>query len=218
MMIARWGLTRILWRQAMPATLAGSLGLCVYCLAWPDVMTSRDPWPGLIVLLQCVLLAALLGRFETPPFAFLYSRGYSRDALWGHVMLTSGLSVLAALMPAWLIVWTGLRSRLHDLLESPYFPIMAPREAWVPLIWLGLYVLLVPACHYAWVRRAQPTRGSQGGNLAVVGVLAALLFGFDLVRRLDGWFAWLCGLLYAAAVVCLLLGGRSLHRSLEVRS
>ena len=202
----------------MPATLVGSLGLCVYCLAWPDVMTARDFWPGMIVLLQCLLLAALLGRFETPEFAFLYSRGYTRDALWGHVMLASALSALAALVPAWLIVWTGLRSHLHDLLESPYFPIMAPREMWVPLIWLGLYVLLVPACHCAWIRRAQPTGGSQGGALAVVGILVALLVGFDLVRRLDGWFAWLCGLLYAAVVVCLLLGGRSLHRSLEVRS
>ena len=217
-MIARLGLTRILWRQAMPATFVGGLGLGLYALAWPDVMTTRDPWPGLIVLAHCLLLAGLLGRFETPAFAFTYSRGYSRNALWGHMMLASGLSVLAAMLPACLIVWTGLRSHFHDLLHSPYFPVMAPRETWVPLIWLGLYLLLVPACHYAWIRRAQPTRGSHGGSLVVIGLLAAMVVGFDVIRHLDAWFAWLAGVLYAAALVCLVLGGRALHRSLEVRS
>jgi len=203
----------------MPVTLLGGLGLGLYALAWPDVMTTRDPWPGLIVLAQCLLLAGVLGRFETPAFAFTYSRGYSRNALWGHMMLASGLSVLAAALPACLIVWTGLRSLAHDrVLRSPYFPVMAPREVWVPLIWLVIYLLLVPACHYAWIRRAQSTRGSQGGNLVVVGMLVALVLGFDMIRYLDGWFGWLCGLLYVAMVVCLVLGGRALHRSLEVRS
>jgi hypothetical protein len=215
----RWGLLTILWRQALPATLVGGLGLGLFSLAWPDVLTPREPWPVLIMLTQCLLLTVLLGRFETPSFAFLYSRGYSRDALWGHMMLTSALSVLAAWLPAGLIVWTGLRSLLHDrLLHSPYFPIMAPREVLVPLVWLGLYLLLVPAFHYAWIRRAQPTKGRQGGNFAIVGLLAALLVGFDMVYYLDGWFAWLSGVLYVAVVACLVIGGRLLHRSLEVRS
>ena len=218
-MAIRLGLTRILWRQALPATLLGAVGLGAYVLAWPGVMTPRDPWPGLIVLLQCLLLAAMLWRFETPSFAFVYSRGYSRDALWGQMMLTSGLSVLAALLPAGLIVWTGLRSLVHDLLlHSPYFPIMAPRETWVPLVWLGLYLLLVPACHYAWIRRAQPTKGRHGGSLVAVGLLAALVVAFDMFRHLDGWLAWLSGVLYVAVIVCLVLGGWTLHRSLEVRA
>lgn len=215
----RWGLLRFLWRQALPATAVGTLGLGLLALLWPDVLTPREPWPGLIVLGQCLLLAILLGRFETPSFAFVYSRGYSSDALWGHMMLTSTVSVMTAWLVASLVLWTGLRSLLHDqLLHSPYFPIMAPRETWVPLVWLGLYVLLVPACHYAWIHRAQPTKGRQGGNFVVVGLLAALLVGFDIVRYLDGWFAWLAGVLYVAVVACLFLAGRTLHRSLEVRA
>ena len=215
----RWGLLKVLWRQAMPATAIGALGLALFSLAWPDVMTPRDPWPGLIVLAQCLLLGVLFGRCESPSFAYVYSRGYSRDALWGHMMLASALSVLTAWLVAGLVVWTHLRSLLHDrLLHSPYFPIMAPRETWVPLVWLGLYLLLAPACHYAWIRRAQPTKGGQGGNFVVVGLLAALLVGFDMVRYLDGWFAWLAGASYVAVVACLVLGGRVLHRSLEARA
>ena len=215
----RWGLLTILWRQTLPATVVGGLSLGLFSLAWPDVLTPRDPWPGLIILAQCLLLAVLLGRFETPWFAFLYSRGYSRDGLWGHMMLVSALSVLAAWLVAALIVWTGLRCLLHDrLLHSPYFPIMAPREISMPLVWLGLYLLLVPAFHYAWIRRAQPTKGRQGGNFAVAGLLAALLVGFAMVYYLDGWLAWLSGVLYVAVVACLILGGRVLHRSLEVRA
>ena len=215
----RWGLLTILWRQTLPATVVGGLSLGLFSLAWPDVLTPRDPWPGLIILAQCLLLAVLLGRFETPWFAFLYSRGYSRDGLWGHMMLVSALSVLAAWLVAALIVWTGLRCLLHDrLLHSPCFPIMAPREISMPLVWLGLYLLLVPAFHYAWIRRAQPTKGRQGGNFAVAGLLAALLVGFAMVYYLDGWLAWLSGVLYVAVVACLILGGRVLHRSLEVRA
>ena len=218
MMSIRWRLLRILWRQAMPATMIGALGLAVFSLAWPDVLTTHEFWPGLIVLVQCVLLAVMLGRFDTPSFAYLYSRGYPRDALWGHMMLASALSVLTAWLVAGLVIWTGLRSLLHDRLLSPYFPIMAPLETWVPLVWLGLYVLLIPACHYAWIRRSQPTRGRQSGNLVLVSLLAALSLGFDMVHYLDGWFAWLSGALYVAVVACLILGGRVLHRSLEVRA
>ena len=75
MMSVRWRLLRILWLQAMPATAIGGIGLAVFSLAWPDVLTTHDFWPGLIILAQCVLLAVMLGRFDTPSFACLYSRG-----------------------------------------------------------------------------------------------------------------------------------------------
>lgn len=216
----RWGLLRILWWQAMPATVVGC-GLSVYVLFWPDVITPRDPLPGpgVIVLAHCLLLTTLLGSFQTPSFAFVYSRGYSRDGIWAHVMLTSALSVLAALLPACLVVWAGLRSFVQDhVFQSPYFPVMAPRETFAPLMWAGLYVLLVPALDYAWIRRAQPTRGGHGGSLVVFGLIAALAVAWDLVRYFNTWFAWLSAGLYAVAVVSLVLGGRALHRSLEVRA
>lgn len=215
----RPGALKYYWRQGLPATITGGLGLGLLSLFWPDVLTSHTPWPGLIVLAQCLLLSMLFGRCESSSFAYLYSRGYSRDSLWKHMLTASALSVLATWLLASLIIWTGARSLLHDqLLHSPYFPIMAPRETWVPLVWFGLYLLLVPACHYAWIRRAQPTRGGQGGSCVVAGLLVTLLVGFNMVRYLDGWFAWLSGALYVVTVTCLVLGGRTLHRSLEVRA
>ena len=99
-MIVRRGLLRILWREALPATLFGVLGLSAYALLWTDVMTVSDDWPALLIFVQCLLLVALLGRSASPAFAFTYSRGYSRDVLWGHTMLASALSVLAAWLPA----------------------------------------------------------------------------------------------------------------------
>lgn len=215
----RWGLLKILWRQALPATIIGVFGLGLFTLAWPEVLTARNPWAFLIILVQGLRLNQLLGRFETPSFAFLYSRGYSRDAIWGHLMLTSFLSALVAWLIAGSLLWSGLRSLVQDQLQhSPYFPIMAPHEFSTPLVWLALYLLLVPAFHYSWIRRAQPTRGRLGGNFVIVGLLAAILVGFDMVYYLDGWFAWLCVVLYVAVLTCLILGSWLLHRSLEVRA
>ena len=215
----RWGLLKILWRQALPATIIGVLGFSVLTLVWPEVLTSRNPWAILIVIAQCFKLAQLSGRFESPTFAFLYSRGYSRDALWLHLMLTSFLSAMAAWLVAGSILWSGLRSLVQDQLQhNPFFPIMAPREFSAPLLWLGIYLLLIPAYHYVWIRRAQPTRGSLSGYFVIIVLLAALLVGFDMVYYLDGWFAWLAGASYALVVACLILGSWLLHRKLEVRA
>ena len=218
-MIVRRGLLRILWREALPPTLLGALGLSAYALLWPDVMVMADVWPALLILVQCRLLASLLGRYNSPAFAFLYSRGYSRDALWSHIMLASALSILVGCLPAALIVWTGLRSIVHvRLFHSPYFPIMAPIENWVPLAWLGLCMLLASAFHYAWIRRAQPTTGEFSGRFLSVAILVALVTVFNMIPYFHGWFAWLSGVSYVVVLVCLVFGGRALHRSLEVRT
>jgi hypothetical protein len=201
--------------------LLGALGLGVYSTLWANVITVRDiwPWPALLVFAQCLLFIRLLGRSDTSAFAFLYSRGYSRDVLWGHAMLVSVLSVVAAWLPAALIVWSGLRSTIHDrLFESPDFPVMAPCETWIPLSWLGLYLLLAPAFHYAWIRHAQPTKGGFGGVFLSTGIALALLMSFSEVSYFTGWFALLSGVSCVAVVICLVLGGRVLHRSLEVRA
>ncbi|MBN2579026.1 MAG: hypothetical protein JXB10_08555 [Pirellulales bacterium] len=210
----RHGLLRIYWRQALPATGWGLLSLTLYALICPGVMSWRDLLPMQFIGLQCLLLAILLGRFNTPAFAFLYSRGYSRNQLWGHLMLVSVLSVFIAWLPAALTVWSGLRSSLHDWFQSPYFPVMAPREALVPWIWLGIYLVFLPAFHYAWIRLAQPTRGQNGGILAAGAMIAALL----AVYSMNGWFAWPCVGTFSLMVPVFLLGARMLHRNLEVRA
>jgi hypothetical protein len=218
-MIFKRGLLRIYWHQTLPATLTGILGLSAYTLAWPEVMTSHDPWPWLLLLLQCLLLAALLGRFHTPTFAFLYSRGYSRDSLWAHMMLVSFLSIVVGWLPAALIVWTGLRRLIQDrLFYSPYFPIMASYETRVPILWLAGCILLTAAFHYIWIRRSQPTKGQRGGQFVTVGLIAASITVLNLVSYYQGWLAWLLGVAYALVLICLILGGLVLHRSSEVRT
>jgi hypothetical protein len=208
------------WRQSLPATVLGALSLTIYVLFHQNVMIWRDSLPLYFVGFHCLLLAWLLGRFNTPAFAFLYSRGYSRDQLWGHMMLASVISALAAWLPAALIVWTGLRSHLFDLLENPYFPVMAPLETIVPLAWLVFYFMLMPIFHYVWIRYAQPTRGRLGGLIAAAVILFAFTMSFDLNRApfLNEWIFWLMGLTFAAAIFCTLYGGRTLHRFLEVRA
>jgi hypothetical protein len=203
----------------MPAMLTGMFGLGLYALLWPDVMDWRDVWPWLAVFVQCLWLAASLGRFQTPAFAYFYSRGYSRDALWTCKMLVSVLSILVGWLPAALIVWTGLRSVIRDrLFLSPYFPIMAAYETWVPVSWLAVCLLLTAAFHYVWIRQAQPTKGQQSGLFVAVGLIFALVTIFNSVNFYHGWIAWLLGVSYAIVLICLVLGGRVLHRSLEVRT
>jgi hypothetical protein len=213
------GLLRILWRQALPATLLGTLALGSYALFWPYVMTGHDVWPWLAVLVHCLLLAGLLGRFGSPAFGFLYSRGYSRDALWGHIMLASALSFLTAWLPLALILWTGLRSVIHDnVFQSPYFPVMAPCEHWTPWAWLALYLLLMSAFHYVWIRSAQPTRGSSSGVFLAFALIVALVTAGNMNAYLDAWFTCLSAVSYIVVLVSLLFGARALHRSLEVRT
>jgi hypothetical protein len=218
-MIVRRGLLRILCRQALPATLFGALGLSAYTLLWPELMKMYDFWPVLLVVLHCLLLALLLGRFTSPAFAFIYSRGYTRDALWGHILLASALSILAGWLPAVLIVWTGLRSVVHDhLFQSPYFPIMAPCETWVPLAWLALYPLLASAFHYAWIRSAHPSRGGRGGYYVLPVLYVGVAMSSDIVPFLPRYAGWLLGISYVVVMVAAVLGGRTLHRNLEVRA
>jgi hypothetical protein len=175
--------------------------------------------PWLLVLAHCLLLTMLLGRFRSPVFAFLYSRGYSRDVLWGHMMLASAMSILTGWLPAAIILWTGLRSVVHDhLMQSPYFPVMAQCEFAVPLIWIALYLLLTPAFHYAWIRRAQPTRDEGAGGVTAFMVVVALATAFIMGYHVSGWVAWLLGISYMAALASLVFGGRALHRGLEVRA
>jgi len=215
----RLGLLTVFWRQALPATLVGTIALSLYALLRGEVLSCGDMWPGAIVLAHSLLLTALLGRFQSTSFAFVYSRGYSRDSLWSHMMLASLLSVATAFALSGLVLWSGLRSYVHDhIFQSPCFPIMAPRETWVPLVWLALYGLFVPCLHYAWIRCAQPTTGEKTGQFLAAGTLAALLTAFVLIRYLSGWMAWLCGTLYVVFVLSNVIGGWLLHRSLEVRA
>jgi hypothetical protein len=218
-MAVQRGLLRIFWHQALPATLFGMAGLSLYAIFWPDLMTWNDGWPTVLVFVQCLLLAELLGRFGSPAFAFLYSRGHSRDALWFHMMLASVLSVTVAWLPAALIVWTGLRSAIHDhVFQSPCFPILASTEYGAPLVWLAFSPLFIPPFHYTWIRLAQPTKGGRGGFYATLILLLAASVVSHSIYRWSNCVTWLVGGLFVVALLVLVVGGWALHRSLEVRA
>lgn len=213
------GLIRIYWRQCLPATVISTLALALMSLTWGEVLTWDHPWIALAIVMHCVAVGFLLGQFDRPAFAFTYTRGYSRDTIWVHLMLASALSALMAWGIASLILWTHLRSVFQDqLVQSPLFPVMTPSEQGVPLVWLGLYLLLMPASHYAWIRIVQPTRSGQGGNYVVMGLLVSLLVAFYWAQWPGRWFGWLVGIACLVACVAMLLGGFLLHRSAEVRS
>jgi hypothetical protein len=212
------GLFQYLWRKALPATLLGGLGLAVYALASTEVLTRLDSLSTVIVAVQCLGVAYLLGNYRSPAFAYLYSRGYSRDVIWNHLMLASLALLLAAWLPAALIVWTGLRSMVHDrLFQSPNFPVMAPLETSMPFWWLGFALLTMPLLHYVWIRQAQPTRGGQGGKYAGALFLFAVLASFPQGPTISG-YAWFFVVADGVVVVGLVIGGRILHRSMEVRA
>jgi tryptophan-rich sensory protein len=218
-MIVHRGLFRMFWRQSLPATVFGVIGLSAYSLLWPDVMTIRDIGPPLLILVQCLLLVMLLGRTESPAFSFIYSRGYSRDALWGHAMLASVLSVAVGWLPAALVVWSGLRSFLHDnFFQSPFFPIMSPFETTVPLIWLGIFVFLTSVFHYVWIRLAHPSKGGRGGFYGAQVLLLAATTAFILFNFVPGYIAWVSVISCVVVLVAVVLGARALHRNLEVRA
>ena len=175
MLRIRPGLLWYLLRPLIPVTLVALAVACLYVFLWPDILGWRDGWAAVFVLIHSRGIALRFGRFDQGSFAFLYSRGFSRDQLWGHVILASSLAALSVWLPAALIVWTPLRSLVQDVVFlSPFFPIMAPRDVSVPWMWLVGYGVSIPLFHYEWVRRGQPARGGAAGPLLVAGVIVAL--------------------------------------------
>lgn len=161
-----------------------------------------------------------LGQTRSESFAFLYTRGFSRDVLWNHKMLATLAAVLIVWLPAALLVWTGARSAAQDhWFQNPLYPLVAPREVWAPFTWLAAYGLFLPAFHYAWIRRGQPVRGAESGDSLVVALAVTVVVMWNGPNQAV-WFApWYRAMLWGAGALVsltLLLTGRRLHRELEV--
>jgi hypothetical protein len=211
-----WNLLRWQVGSALPAAGAALPVALLYVLFTREPLVWNDGAPGWFILLHSRFLMFWLGRSRTSGFAFLYTRGYSRDALWLHTMLTHVISILLVWLPAALAIWLGMRSGVQDhLYNSPYYPLMMPRESAIPWMWLGEYALLLPVFHYAWIRNAQPTRGQGAGYLLLGGLVIA---GIIAVTT-GGWFMRFQGLVWAMGSLAsgsLLAGGLVLHRRLEI--
>ena len=209
-------LLAIMFRQVLGVTLIALPVGCLYVLFTREVLIWQNAWLGLFVLAHSIAIAVCLGRFRSRGFAFIYTRGYSRDALWGHKMLVTVLAVFSVWVPMVLVLWLGFRSSFQDVVyQSPYFPIMAIREAQVPWVWLAGYGILLPLFHYVWIRRAQPMRGGNGVAMLAVGVVFAIITLMSF-RWHPVWFRVVMWSASAIIVGATLLGGRLLHRQLEV--
>lgn len=203
------------FREVLPATMIALLIACRHVLFVRDVLSWRNPQMALLVLGHSIAVASLLGRYRSRGFAFVYTRGYTRDELWLNKMSATGLSVLAVWLPVALIVWLPIRSSVQELFGSGYFPIMMQREAIVPWLWLAGYAILLPLFHYVWIRRAQPFRGGNGVVLLAIGVVVVIgtLMRFCLHYH---WFRMLCCVLAGIMAVTTLVAGRILHRTMEI--
>lgn len=213
----KMSLLKIMFRETLPVTLIALLISVPFVLFTREVLMWQNPWIAIFILSHSIALAALSGRYRSRSFAFLYTRGFTRDELWFHKMLSSALSVLAVWLPVSLIVWLPVRSFIQDkMFMSPYFPLMMIREATVPWAWLGGYAILLPLFHYVWIRRAQPLRGENGVVFLAIGVVIVIAT-LMMFRWHPQWFRILIYALSTVMIATCLIAGRILHRNLEVQ-
>ena len=216
-MTLKYAFIRLLFQHCLPVTVVALLVGVPYLLLSPRPLESYDGWINVFLLAHCIALATRLGHMQGASTEFLYTQGYTRDQIWTHLMAGTVLCVLAVWGPMALCLWLGMRSGIQDhVLVSPYYPLLATREMGLPWAWLRAYALLLPVFHYVWIRRAQPTKGSDGALLIAVGlvVVAGTLVSF---RWYADWFKVVTYGLFGIMTVTALVAGRMLHRTMEIQ-
>lgn len=205
-------------RTAAPALVAAPIA-ALWVLLVREPLFGQIFAPGLFIFVHSALIAATVGRYRTPSFAFLHSRGFDRQELFGHTMLAVSLLALAAWFPAALLVWSGARAGLGNLFGSPYQPIMWSREIWTPLWWLAGYICASPLCHYVWIRQAHQRRARNDANWFFAALVIAL-FCFHNVpnRAMRDSIVYQSALLVGGVVISGLIFWLShrLHRQMEI--
>ena len=210
-------LLMMLQRQMFAVTMIALPIGCLSVLLMREPLEYDNAWLAWFILLHSICMVFSLGRFRSKSFAFLYSRGYSWDAIWCHKMLSTALSVLWVWGAMALVVWTPLRSIVQDkMYASPYYPLFAIKEVSVPWAWLMGYAVLLPMFHYVWIRRAQPTLGGEGSVLIAISMVVVIIT-LRSFRWHQRWFEIMVMVLAGVVVVTNLVAGWLLHRKLEVQ-
>ena len=208
-------LTYFLWSLWSINTAALVVSIC-FVLLYPRYFRWNNAWAAIFVLIHSIAITFVLGRVQSPSFAFIYTRGFSRDVLWVHKMLASIISASCVWLPVALLIGLGGRSALQDWFRNPYFPIMAEQEMSAVWFWLFGYALLLPMFHYAWIRKAQPMKGSGNGMLLAVGAFV-VIFTLMTFRHHSNWYVLLCWVIGGVMMVVYTVSGLLLHRTLEVQ-
>ncbi len=217
-------LALILWllRVTAPVTLIALVAAVTYVLfrrapfVHQDFVSLIAPW--LFVALHSVVLVAFVSRVHTSGFAYLYSRGFSRDTVWLNQMTASALAVLVVWLPSALCVWTGLRSALQEhLMQNSEYPVMAPTDTPFPWFYLMGYAIALPTLQYAWVRRNQPTLGQESGDALIVGIVLATFSVLAMTSYREGWAQAIAIAGGIAVGLTFVVTARSLHRGIEVQ-
>jgi hypothetical protein len=204
-------------RQTLGVTLIALPVMLLFVLFYRGVLQWQNVWMSLFIMVHSIMIVFSLGRFRSRSFAYIYTRGYSRDELWSNKMIATVIAIMFVWVPMAVVVWLPVRSAIQDkMFLSPYFPLMMIREATAPLFWLFAYAVLVPMFHYVWIRRAQPTRGGSGAVLLAIAVVIAAAT-LMLFRWHPNWFMniiWTASTVMTAAG---LIGGLLLHRNVEIQ-
>jgi hypothetical protein len=201
---------RAAWRLTLPSMLL----MTGYVLVTPELLEQSSAVPIWFAIVHSALLSWMTARFNTPAAAFLYTRGFSRDRLWVHRALSQLICVAVAWLPACLVVWLGLRSTFQDhVLRSAYYPVFQGADAFVPLRWVGLHLLLLGLLQYGPIRRAQPTCDRDAGYLIALAFLVFVTFA--VATRTP----WATAMMISGITICLLAlvyGSWRLHQRIEI--
>ena len=212
---------RLLFLQCLPVTIVALILGILYLVLAPGPLNGRNSWINLLILVHCIALVMRLGRMGGRSMEFLYTQGYSRDQIWNHLMAGTAVSVLAVWLPMALCLWLPIRSGVQGhAFINPYYPLMYGREMTLPWLWLYEYGLLLPLFHYVWIRHAQPMRdNSESLGAVAIAIQTVGIAGYVLMSFLwhPLWFKVVVVLLSALMILTILIVGRLLHRSMEVR-
>ena len=199
--------------------LATSVAGLYVLLTFEPLRYERDVAAWFFILIHCIAIAVVQGRYESRSFGFLYSQGFSRDTLWAHSVLASAASVLIVWLPVAVLVLAGLRNSYQEASGNYWYPLMSGTE-WPFAFWsLLAYAVLLPIFRYAWIRAAQPVRGGSAGVLIAVGAIVGALSTWNGVPMplMPRWTVVLMAGGFVLAAASLFLAGWRLHRRMEVR-
>lgn len=209
-------LLHMLLRGTLFGAIFSGIAMALAVLLPRDPLTSREPLPLFFLI---VLAIACAGLVIGCAHRYTMTRGFSSDCVWAHVILAGLIALVVSLLPPALVLWTGFRSFYQEhVRQNPLYPLMAPTEMMLPLVWLVAGVFLLTTALFAAIRVAQPTRSRGAAPLFFVAIAMALLTVAELFAFADGWQLWLILAATAVVTLSLLLSSRHLHRSLEVPS